>query len=42
MNPDKQHSKLLKLQEKAEICLSRKEAQKLIRKAEKAHKKLSS
>jgi len=42
MNPDKQHSKLLKLQAKAENCLSREEAQKLIRKADKAHKKLTS
>ena len=41
MNIDKQHSKLLILQEKAETCLSRKEAQKVIRKADKAHKKLS-
>ena len=30
MNTIKQHSKLLKLQEKAETCLSREEAQKLI------------
>jgi hypothetical protein len=42
MNTVKQHSKLLKLQEKAETCLSREEAQKLIRKADKAHKKLGS
>ncbi len=42
MNPTKQHEKLLKLQTKAENCLSREEAQKLIRKADKAHKKLSS
>ena len=42
MNLDKQHSKLLKLQEKAETCLSRKEAQKVIRKADKAHKKITS
>ena len=41
MNPDKQHAKLLKLQAKAENCISRKEAKKLIRKAEKAHKRLS-
>jgi len=41
MNPIKQHTKLLKLQEKAETCLSREEAQKLIRKSDKAHKKLS-
>lgn len=42
MNPEKQHSKLLKLQTKAQDCLSREEAQKLIRKADKAHKKLTS
>ncbi len=42
MNTEKQHAKLLKLQAKAEDCLSREEAQKLIRKADKAHKKLSS
>ena len=41
MNPDKQHAKLLKLQTKAEGCLSRGEAQKIIKKADKAHKKLS-
>ena len=42
MNPDKQHAKLLKLQTKAEDCISRDEAQKIIKKANKAHKKLSS
>ncbi len=42
MNPKKQHAKLLKLQTKAETCLSRKEAQKIIRKADKANLKLSS
>ncbi|WP_269623197.1 hypothetical protein [Prochlorococcus marinus] len=42
MNPAKQHSKLLKLQAKAENCLSREEAQKIIRKANKANNKLSS
>ncbi len=41
MNQEKQHSKLLKLQTKAESCLSREEAQKLIKKADKAHRKLS-
>ena len=40
MNPAKQHQKLLKYAAKAEACTSRIEAQKLIRKAEKAHKKL--
>ncbi|AAP99644.1 MULTISPECIES: hypothetical protein [Prochlorococcus] len=42
MNPTKQHAKLLKLQAKAETCLSREEAQKIIRKADKATSKLSS
>ncbi len=41
MNPEKQHRKLEKLQLKAEECLSRKEAQKILRKADKAHRKLS-
>jgi len=41
MNPIKQHAKLLKLQTKAEECLSREEAQKIIKKADKTHKKLS-
>ena len=41
MNPLKQHAKLLQLQAKAEECLSREEAQKLIKRADKAHKKLS-
>ena len=41
MNVNKQHAKLLKLQTKAEQCISREEAQKLIRKADKAHQKLS-
>ncbi len=42
MNEKKQHAKLLKLQAKAEQCLSREDAQKLIKKADKAHSKLSS
>ena len=41
MNPDKQHRKLEKLQLKAEVCCSRKEAQKILKKAEKAHRKLA-
>ena len=41
MNPEKQHAKLLKLQAKAEACLSREEAQKIIKKSEKANNKLS-
>tara|TARA_B100000579_G_C22573468_1_gene730007 strand:+ start:185 stop:322 length:138 start_codon:yes stop_codon:yes gene_type:complete len=40
MNPDKQHAKLLKLQAKAEACLSREEAQKIIKKSDKANNKL--
>ena len=42
MNVDKQHAKLLRLQAKAEGCISREEAQKIIRKADKTHKKLAS
>ncbi|KGG16133.1 MULTISPECIES: hypothetical protein [unclassified Prochlorococcus] len=42
MNPKKQHAKLLKLQTQAEICLSREEAKKIIRKADKANTRLSS
>ncbi len=42
MNPKKQHAKLLKLQAKAETCISREEAQKIIRKANKANSKLAS
>ena len=41
MGDIKQHAKLLKLQTKAQECLSRQEAQKIIKKADKAHKKLS-
>tara|TARA_B100000214_G_scaffold100559_1_gene70181 strand:- start:2169 stop:2297 length:129 start_codon:yes stop_codon:yes gene_type:complete len=41
MNLDKQHAKLIKLQTKAESCMSRDEAQKIIRKAEKAQSKIS-
>ena len=37
----KQHAKLLKLQAKAQKCISRKEAQVIIKKADKAHKKIS-
>ena len=40
VNPGKQHRKLMGLGQKAQSCLSREEAQKLIRKAEKAHRKL--
>lgn len=42
MNPEKQHAKLFKLQTKAEQCLSREEAKKIIKKADKANAKLSS
>ena len=41
MNPLKQHRKLQALNVKAEQCLSREEAQELIRKADKAHDKLA-
>ncbi len=41
MNLGKQHAKLIKLQTKAESCLSRDEAKKIIRKAEKAQSKIS-
>tara|TARA_Y100001968_G_C19429304_1_gene756104 strand:+ start:2465 stop:2605 length:141 start_codon:yes stop_codon:yes gene_type:complete len=41
MGVAKHHAKLLKLQAKAELCLSREEAQKIIRKSDKAHKKLN-
>lgn len=40
MNIQKQHAKLLKLMTKADECLDRKQAQKLIRKADKVHNKL--
>lgn len=40
MDKAKQHKKLVRLAEKAELCATREEAQKLIRKADKAHAKL--
>ena len=40
MNPLKQHRKLFKLAKKAEQCLTREQAQKLISKADKARAKL--
>lgn len=40
MNPAKQHKKLMNLAILADVCESREEAQKLIKKADKAHKKL--
>lgn len=40
MNPAKQHKKLINLALRAEKCMTRKEARELIRKADKAHKKL--
>lgn len=42
MNPDKQRRKLAKVFRKAEDCLSREQARKLIRKAEKIQAKLAS
>tara|TARA_Y100001978_G_scaffold169775_1_gene158813 strand:+ start:70 stop:201 length:132 start_codon:yes stop_codon:yes gene_type:complete len=41
MNLEKQHAKILKLQAKAEACISRKEAQKILKKSNKAINKLS-
>lgn len=41
MNLLKQHRKLQALNVKAEQCLSREEAQKVIRKADKAYRKLA-
>ena len=41
MKPAKQHRKLKKLQLQAEECVIREEAQKIIRKADKAHRKLA-
>ncbi len=38
---EKAHQKLVRIAEKAELCVTREEAQKLIRKAEKAHAKLT-
>ncbi len=40
MNPAKQHKKLHKLQSRAEECLTRGEAQKILKKAAKAERKL--
>ena len=40
MNPAKQHAKLIKTMTKADECLDRKTAQKLIRKADKIRAKL--
>ena len=41
MNPEKQHRKLHNLDVEADQCTTREEAQKIIRKADKAHRKLS-
>ena len=41
MNPEKQHRKLHSLNVEADQCTSRKEAQEIMRKAEKAHNKLA-
>tara|TARA_B100000945_G_scaffold301052_1_gene283448 strand:- start:170 stop:301 length:132 start_codon:yes stop_codon:yes gene_type:complete len=41
MNLEKQHSKLLKLQAKADACTSREEALKILKKSDKTIKKLS-
>jgi len=42
MNPKKQHQKLAKVSVLAYECLTRSQAQKLIKKAAKIHKKLAS
>lgn len=42
MNPEKQRRKLAKVFHKAQDCLSREQARKLIRKAEKIQAKLAS
>ena len=42
MNKKKQHRKLVKLSFKAQECLSREAAKKIIKKAEKTHSKLKS
>lgn len=41
MNPEKQHRKLHSLNVEADQCTTREEAQKIIRKADKAHSKLA-
>ena len=41
MDLAKQEKKLRKLEQKAEDCLTREEAQKIIRKADKAHRKIN-
>ena len=41
MNPAKQHKKLERLQLKADECTTREEAQKIIKKADKVHRKLT-
>ena len=40
MNPAKQHRKLHKLLSRAEVCLTRDEAQKILKKAAKTQRKL--
>ena len=40
MNPAKQYKKLIKTMTKADVCVDRDTAQKLIKKAEKIHTKL--
>jgi hypothetical protein len=40
LNLEKQQRKLVKLKEKAELCVSRDQAQAIIRKAEKAQRKI--
>ena len=40
MNPTKQHAKLIKTMTKADVCVDRNTAQKLIKKADKIRAKL--
>ena len=40
MNPSKQYKKLINVQEKAQLCITREDAQKYIRKSEKILHKL--
>jgi len=41
MNREKQNKKLIRLERKAEDCVSRENAQKIIKKADKVYEKLS-
>ena len=41
MNPAKHHRMLEKLQLKAQVCCTREEAQKILKKADECHRKLN-